>query len=94
MESSSSSISRPLSSSASGCSLPNPVLSKPVIEPCEMRKLISDTFDFVDEISCARHSYYHCLEQNCPSVSNLDVSLFHGKKDKFQMSGQREGPAV
>ena len=82
MESSSSSISQLLSSS--GHSLPNPVLSKPVIKPCEMRKLISDTFDFVDDISCACHSYYHCLEQNCPCVSNLDASLFHGKKDKFQ----------
>ena len=82
MESSSSSISRPLSSS--GCSLPNPALSKLVLEPCEMRKLISNTFDFVDNISCARHSYYHCLEQNCQSVSNLDASLLHGKKDKFQ----------
>lgn len=49
-----------------------------------MRKLISDTFDFVDDISCAHHSYYHCLEQNCQSVSNSDASLFHGKKDKFQ----------
>lgn len=83
MESSSSSISRPLSSS--GCSLPNPVLSKPVIEPCEMRKSISYTFDFVDDSSCARHSYYHCLGQNCQSVSDLDARLFHGKKDKFQL---------
>ena len=82
MESSSSSISRPLLSN--GCSVPNPALSMPVIEPCEMRKLISDTFDFVDDISCARHSYFHCLEQNCQSVSNLDASLLHGKKDKFQ----------
>lgn len=34
--------------------------------------------------SCARHSYYYCFEQNCQSVSNLDASLFHGKKDKFR----------
>ena len=49
-----------------------------------MRKLISDTFDFVDDNSCPRHSYYHCLEQNSQSVSNLDASSFYGKKDKFQ----------
>ena len=77
MESSSSSISRPLS--GSGCSLPNPALSKLVLKPCEMRKLISNTFDFVDNISCARHSYYHCLEQNCRSVSNLDASCMERK---------------
>lgn len=47
---------------------------------CEMRKFTSDTFDFVDDNSCACHSYYHCLEQNCRSVSNLDASSFMERK--------------